>query len=152
MAIERLASGDGDADQSRRINLSVFRGKEQKLELLDYALLTGRPYVITRTILFLRETLKPAIFHYEISRRPVASDHYLLFLRNIEDQVEQLQDSLAMLGVWSRGGGALVSDAPAARAVGGRPREDLAEVHGQDDCRRAVEIAAAPPALRNPNT
>ena len=52
-------------------------------------------------------------------------------------------DSLAMLGVWSRGGGALVSDAPAARAVGGRPREDLAEVHGQDDCRRAVEIAAA---------
>ena len=52
-------------------------------------------------------------------------------------------DSLAMLAVWSRGGGALVSDPPAARAVGGRPREDLAEVHGQDDCRRAVEIAAA---------
>lgn len=52
-------------------------------------------------------------------------------------------DSLAMLAVWSRGGGALASDAPAARAVGGRPRDDLAEVHGQDDCRRAVEIAAA---------
>ncbi|WP_314034076.1 YifB family Mg chelatase-like AAA ATPase [Dietzia sp. CH92] len=52
-------------------------------------------------------------------------------------------DSLAMLAVWSRGGGALVSDAPEVRAVGGRPREDLAEVHGQDDCRRAVEVAAA---------
>ena len=52
-------------------------------------------------------------------------------------------DSLAMLAVWSRGGGALASDAPAPRAVSGRPRDDLAEVHGQDDCRRAVEIAAA---------
>ena len=52
-------------------------------------------------------------------------------------------DSLAMLAVWSRGGGARASDPPAARAVNGRRREDLAEVHGQDDCRRAVEIAAA---------
>lgn len=89
--VERITAGE------HNINLSVFRGKEQKLELLDYALLTGSPYVITKITLFLKETLKPSIFHYEISRRPVASDHYLIYLRNTE-QFEQLLDSLVMLG------------------------------------------------------
>lgn len=103
MAIEKLASAETDHQQSnsQQINLSVFRGKEQKLELLDYALLTGRPYVITRVILFLRETLKASLFHYEISRRPVASDHYLLFLRNTGEGAQEgatVQESLARLG------------------------------------------------------
>lgn len=52
-------------------------------------------------------------------------------------------DSLAMLASWCRGRGALVTDAPEVRAVGARSHTDLAEVHGQDDCRRAVEVAAA---------
>lgn len=91
MAIEKICSGEHD------INLSVFRGKEQKLELLDYALLTGNTYVITKIILFLRETLKSSIFHNEIMRRPVASDQYLVYLRNTE-QIDQLLDTLVMLG------------------------------------------------------
>ncbi|KAJ6222958.1 hypothetical protein RDWZM_001503 [Blomia tropicalis] len=91
IAIERIFTGD------HCVNLSVFCGKEQKLELLDYALLTGNSYVITKIILFLQETLKPSIFHHEISRRSVASDHYLIYLRNSE-QLDKLYDTLILLG------------------------------------------------------
>lgn len=51
-------------------------------------------------------------------------------------------DSLRMLADWCRGVGGLVTEAP---PVGGTDDEahDLADVHGQEDCRRAVEIAAA---------
>lgn len=91
VAIERLLSGDDT------VNLSVFRGKESKLELLDYALLTGNTYAISRTILFLQQTLKPSIFFYEITRRPIAADHYLAHLRNTE-QLDTLLEALTMLG------------------------------------------------------
>lgn len=51
--------------------------------------------------------------------------------------------SLAALAVWCRGHGDLVTEVPprptAVEDAGG----DLAEVHGQEDCRRAVEVAAA---------
>lgn len=51
--------------------------------------------------------------------------------------------SLGMLAAWCRGGRPLVSDVPVVR--GDRPagEDDLSEVRGQDDCRRAVEVAAA---------
>lgn len=51
-------------------------------------------------------------------------------------------ESLGMIAAWARHAGGLVTDAPAVPA----PEDDgldLAEVHGQDDCRRAVEVAAA---------
>ena len=40
-AVERIFAGDHD------VNLTGFRGKEQKLELLDYAVLTGDKYTMT---------------------------------------------------------------------------------------------------------
>ncbi|WP_010541554.1 YifB family Mg chelatase-like AAA ATPase [Dietzia alimentaria] len=52
-------------------------------------------------------------------------------------------DSLAMLAAWSRGSGNLVAHAPPPREAKERDLSDLAEVHGQEDCRRAVEVAAA---------
>lgn len=52
-------------------------------------------------------------------------------------------ECLAMLGAWSRGAGGLVTQAPGPDAEGPDDGMDLAEVHGQDDCRRAVEVAAA---------
>lgn len=91
LAIEYINSGDNT------VNLSIFRSKEQKLELLDYALLTGNSVAITKTILFLRQTLKSSIFFFEITRRPVAADHYLIYLRNTE-QIDAMLDALTMLG------------------------------------------------------
>lgn len=52
-------------------------------------------------------------------------------------------DSLAMLAVWSRGSGDLIAEAPAPVRDTRHDHTDLGEVVGQDDCRRAVEIAAA---------
>ncbi|MFN3601858.1 MAG: YifB family Mg chelatase-like AAA ATPase [Dietzia sp.] len=52
-------------------------------------------------------------------------------------------ESLAMLAAWSRGCGDLITEAPDPPAACTDDGMDLAEVHGQDDCRRAVEVAAA---------
>ncbi|AWH95676.1 YifB family Mg chelatase-like AAA ATPase [Dietzia psychralcaliphila] len=52
-------------------------------------------------------------------------------------------DSLAMLADWSRGVGDLVALAPPVRRTVQDDTHDLSEVHGQEDCRRAVEVAAA---------
>lgn len=75
----------------------MFKGKEQKLELLDYALLTGNSYVITKIIVFLQETLKSSIFFYELARRTTAVSHYLIYLRNTE-QTDSLMNALNVLG------------------------------------------------------
>lgn len=51
--------------------------------------------------------------------------------------------SLAMLAVWSRGGGDLVAEADLPDREAHGDGADLAEVVGQEDCRRSVEVAAA---------
>lgn len=52
-------------------------------------------------------------------------------------------DSLARLALWSRGSGDLICRAPEVDRADGDDLTDLGEVIGQDDCRRAVEVAAA---------
>lgn len=52
-------------------------------------------------------------------------------------------ESLGMIAAWSRGAGALVTDTPGAPGAEPDDGSDLAEVFGQDDGRRAVEVAAA---------
>ncbi len=51
--------------------------------------------------------------------------------------------SLAMLAVWSRGAGDLVAEAALPHCSPPHEDADLAEVVGQDDCRRSIEVAAA---------
>lgn len=51
--------------------------------------------------------------------------------------------SMAMLAAWSRGHGNLVARPSASVPPRRATAEDLADVHGQDDCRRAIEVAAA---------
>ncbi|KPM04376.1 spermatogenesis-defective protein 39-like protein, partial [Sarcoptes scabiei] len=77
-AVEQIFIG------AQNINLSVFKSKDQKLELLDYATLTGDKYTLTKVIIFLEQTLKSTIFFYELFRRPIASNHYLSHLRSTE--------------------------------------------------------------------
>lgn len=52
-------------------------------------------------------------------------------------------ESLAMIAAWARGAGPLITEAPRGVCGGSDDGMDLAEVHGQEDCRRAVEVAAA---------
>lgn len=91
-AVDRILAGDLD-----HVNLSLFRGREQKLELLDYAILNGDKYTITLVIQFLEQTLKPSIILYELIRRPIAADHYLIYLRSTERLDEQM-NMLNMMG------------------------------------------------------
>lgn len=90
--MEKILTGD------RYVNLSFFKRKEQKLELLDYAILAGDKYTMTKVILYLENTLKSPIFFYELIRRPVAADHYLLYLRN----TEQLDEEINLLNMMGR--------------------------------------------------
>lgn len=91
-AVEKILAGN------RYVNLSLFKRKEQKLELLDYAILAADKYTITKVILYLEDTLKSSIFFYELIRRPVAADHYLLYLRS----TEQLNEEMNLLNMMGR--------------------------------------------------
>jgi len=79
------------------VYLNVYKGKEEKLSLLDNAIDSNDGNTITSVILFLQRTLKPAIFNYELSKRPLAADHYIYYLKEVE-QINELVDILAMLG------------------------------------------------------
>ena len=52
-------------------------------------------------------------------------------------------ESLAMIALWARGSGQLVVQGPSVVREIADDVMDLAEVHGQEDGRRAVEVAAA---------
>lgn len=52
-------------------------------------------------------------------------------------------ESLAMLAAWCRSGAPLVYEVDAVAPVQMEQSDDLADIRGQDDCRRAVEVAAA---------
>lgn len=77
-----------------------------------------------------------------LERAIVPADN-LAEARLVRDVQTMGVESLAMLAAWCRGGGELVTDAPAVPERVDEIGNDLAEVHGQEDCRRAVEIAAA---------
>ena len=84
-----------------------------------------------------------------LAARDAGLDHAIVPTDNLPEArlVEGVRsagvESLAMLAAWSRGGSCLVREAPAVAGPTDRGGEDLAEVHGQEDCRRAVEVAAA---------
>lgn len=52
-------------------------------------------------------------------------------------------ESLAMIAGWARGAGHLVTQTPPGVCGGPEDGMDLSEIRGQEDCRRAVEVAAA---------
>jgi hypothetical protein len=79
------------------VYLNVYKGKEEKLNLLDFAIDSNDGNAITSVVLFLQRTLKPGIFNYELSKRSLAADHYIYYLKEME-QINDLIDILAMLG------------------------------------------------------
>ncbi|OTF84010.1 VIP36-like protein, partial [Euroglyphus maynei] len=91
-AVDKILAGDQD-----HVNLSLFKGKEQKLELLDYAILSGDKYTITLVIQFLEQTLKSTLFRNELIRRPIAADHYLIYLHS-DGRLDEQMDMLNRMG------------------------------------------------------
>ncbi|CAG2161178.1 unnamed protein product [Oppiella nova] len=79
------------------IDLHEYKGKEDKLELLDTALHTNEGNAIISVVLHLKRTTKDSIFNYELSRRSLAADHYLFYLRQ-NKRMTELVDTLSMLG------------------------------------------------------
>ena len=77
-----------------------------------------------------------------LTRAIVPADN-LAEARLVKDMDTAGVGSLAMLAAWCRGSGGLITSAPEADSRADDDGADLAEVQGQDDCRRAVEIAAA---------
>ncbi|KAH3853184.1 spermatogenesis-defective protein 39 homolog [Dreissena polymorpha] len=62
-------------------SLEAYKGKEEKLELLDKAIATHDGNAITAVVVFLKRTLKDQLFNLELMRRPVAVEQYLAYLR-----------------------------------------------------------------------
>jgi hypothetical protein len=79
------------------VDLNVYKGKEEKLYLLDFAIDSNDGNAITSVVLFLQRTLKPALFNHELSKRSLAADHYVYYLKEMQ-QINDLIDILAMLG------------------------------------------------------
>ena len=79
------------------INLSLYKGKEEKLQLVDEAVNRNDGNAIITTVLHLNRTIKPSIFNYELSKRSVAADHYIFYLKE-NQRTDQLIDTLSMLG------------------------------------------------------
>ncbi|KAH9414895.1 spermatogenesis-defective protein 39 [Dermatophagoides pteronyssinus] len=91
-AVDKIIAGDHD-----HVNLCGFKGREQKLELLDYAILSGDKYTITLVIQFLEHTLKRSIMFYELIRRPIAADHYLIYLHS-DGRLDEQLNIMNMMG------------------------------------------------------
>lgn len=78
--------------------IEQHRSKAEKVELLDEALRLQDGNTILIVLLFLKRTLKPALFNQELMLKPRAASHYVSYLRTVRDNA-QLLDTLAMLGM-----------------------------------------------------
>ncbi|XP_030069954.1 spermatogenesis-defective protein 39 homolog [Microcaecilia unicolor] len=67
-------------------SLERFRSLKDKLQLLDEAVRMHDGNVITAVLIFLKRTLSMEIFFRELEVRPVALQHFIHFLREIDDQ------------------------------------------------------------------
>lgn len=77
--------------------LDVYKGKEEKFALLDYAIKSFDGNAITAIVIFLQKTLKTTLFNYEISKRLEAANHYVCYLKKV-GLLNELIDVLTMLG------------------------------------------------------
>lgn len=73
--------------------LEQHRSKEDKVALLNEAVRLQDGNAIIAVVLFLKQTLKPALFNQELMQRPKAVSHYISYLRLVQDNT-QLMDVL----------------------------------------------------------
>ncbi|KHN76831.1 Spermatogenesis-defective protein 39 [Toxocara canis] len=90
LTIRRLLKGEP-------VTMDLYRSKKEKLELLDEALDSFDGNVITAVLLFLRRSLSESIFREILLRKSIAADHYVAYLKEVED-FDQLTTTLFALG------------------------------------------------------
>ncbi|ESO86407.1 hypothetical protein LOTGIDRAFT_129312 [Lottia gigantea] len=87
--IKRMMKGEA-------YTFELYRSLEDKISLLDHSIKMHDGNCIIAAILFLKSTVKVSLFNQEISKRPVAINHYLTYLRTNGDYIE-LSNVLTML-------------------------------------------------------
>ena len=83
--------------EGENVNLYIFKGREEKVELLDLAIKNHNGNSIIAIVLFMKNTLNQSIFNFELIKRPEAADHYVNYLKQTS-QLNELVDTLTMLG------------------------------------------------------
>ncbi|XP_033100008.1 spermatogenesis-defective protein 39 homolog isoform X2 [Anneissia japonica] len=78
-------------------SLEMYKSLPDKLTLLDSAIEYHDGNSITAIVLFLKKTLKNNIFITELRRRPIAVNHYAVYLQSMGD-TEALASELQVLG------------------------------------------------------
>ncbi|XP_053406050.1 spermatogenesis-defective protein 39 homolog isoform X2 [Mercenaria mercenaria] len=77
-------------------SLEQYRSKAEKLALLDKAIDTHDGNAIIAAIVFMKRTLKDALFNLELLRRPEAVDQYLAYLKahyNMNEYAHMLEQA-----------------------------------------------------------
>ncbi|KAK6180014.1 hypothetical protein SNE40_012237 [Patella caerulea] len=88
--IKRMLKGEA-------CTLEFYKSLDDKLKLIDESVKVHDGNCIIATVLFLKRTVKASIFNFEVSRRPVALNHYLNYLRTKLDY-QELSMMLEMTG------------------------------------------------------
>lgn len=78
-------------------SLSIFKSLKDKQDLLDGAILCGNGDAVLQVTMFLKNTLKPSLFHQLLKTRPAAVDHYIEYL-NTTMKVGEASELLVMMG------------------------------------------------------
>uniref|UniRef100_F1L335 VPS33B-interacting protein n=1 Tax=Ascaris suum TaxID=6253 RepID=F1L335_ASCSU len=90
LTVRRLMNGEP-------VTMDLYRSRKEKLDLLDEALNSFDGNVITAVILFLKRSLSDSIFREILLPKSVAADHYVAYLKEMED-FDQLTTTLFALG------------------------------------------------------
>lgn len=78
-------------------SLTIYKSLKEKQELLDGAISSGNGDAILQVVMFLKSSLKSALFHQIIRVRPAAVDHYVNYL-NTTMKIGEAAEILAMMG------------------------------------------------------
>uniref|UniRef100_A0AC35UGT3 Vps16_C domain-containing protein n=1 Tax=Rhabditophanes sp. KR3021 TaxID=114890 RepID=A0AC35UGT3_9BILA len=79
------------------VPLDLLRTKQEKIDLIDYAIQYGYDDVIVRVLLFLKASLKSALFREILLLKPEAAKAYVEYLYQVND-FEELTTTLYSLG------------------------------------------------------
>lgn len=79
------------------VSLTIYKSLKDKKELLDTAIACGNGDAILQVVLFLKSSLKPALFHQIIRDRSEAVDHYVNYLSTTM-KIGEASEVLTMMG------------------------------------------------------
>lgn len=78
-------------------SLTIYKSLKEKQELLDGAISCGNGDAVLQVTMFLKNSLKPSLFHQILKTRPTAVDHYIEYL-NTTMKVGEASEILVLMG------------------------------------------------------